>query len=118
MKVFVVTSGIYDDYGMHAIFSTREKAEEYIKKVRVFDDEVNEYIREMEIDNAQIPEYCTACIDEDEDITFDAFNEVLFYPYEYRDEDYILVYFKVKIGERGEMEADVKKQYEEWKKTI
>ena len=30
MQVFVVTSGEYSDYGINAIFSTKEKAQEYI----------------------------------------------------------------------------------------
>lgn len=33
MKVYVVTSGSYSDYGINAIFSTKELAEEYIKEV-------------------------------------------------------------------------------------
>lgn len=31
MKIYVVTSGDYSDYGINAIFSTLEGAEEYIK---------------------------------------------------------------------------------------
>jgi len=30
-QIFVVTSGIYSDYGISAVFSTRELAEEFIK---------------------------------------------------------------------------------------
>jgi hypothetical protein len=30
-KIFVVTSGCYSDYGINAVFSTRELAEEFIK---------------------------------------------------------------------------------------
>lgn len=32
MKVYVVTSGEYSDYGINAIFSTKEKAQEYIDR--------------------------------------------------------------------------------------
>lgn len=30
-KIYIVTSGDYSDYRVNAVFSTREKAEEYIQ---------------------------------------------------------------------------------------
>lgn len=41
MQVYVVTSGEYSDYGINAIFSTAEKAQEYVS-MKEFTDE-NEY---------------------------------------------------------------------------
>ena len=32
-QVYVVTSGEYSDYGINAIFTTRELAEDYVDKV-------------------------------------------------------------------------------------
>lgn len=43
MQVYVVTSGEYSDYGINAIFSTAEKAQEYVS-MKEFTDE-NEYYR-------------------------------------------------------------------------
>lgn len=34
--VFVVTSGIYSDFGIEAVFSTKEKAEEFVKNLDGF----------------------------------------------------------------------------------
>lgn len=47
MKVFIVTSGSYSDYHIEAVFSTKEKAEEYINNQ--CDDDVND-IEEYEMD--------------------------------------------------------------------
>jgi len=47
MKVYIVTSGSYSDYHIEAVFSTKEKAEEYIQNN--CDDDVNE-IEEYEMD--------------------------------------------------------------------
>lgn len=33
MKVYVVTSGSYSDYGIHEVFSTEEEAKKYIDAV-------------------------------------------------------------------------------------
>lgn len=47
MKVFIVTSGSYSDYRIEAVFSTKEKAQEYIQNACV--DDVND-IEEYEMD--------------------------------------------------------------------
>ena len=47
MKVFIVTSGSYSDYQIEAVFSTKEKAEEYIQNACI--DDVND-IEEYEMD--------------------------------------------------------------------
>jgi predicted glycosyl hydrolase (DUF1957 family) len=49
MRVFVVTTGNYSDYGIDSIFSTREKAEAYVKKNSHVLDCVN--IDEWEVDS-------------------------------------------------------------------
>ena len=46
MKVYIVTSGDYDDYQIDEVFSTKEKAEEYIE---CFGDECS--IEEYSLDN-------------------------------------------------------------------
>jgi len=59
MKVFVVTHGEYSDFGISAMFSSKEKAQEYINKRMVYDNGyfgVNQYISEYELDVATIPE--------------------------------------------------------------
>lgn len=58
MKVFVVTHGEYSDFGISAMFSSKEKAQEYINKRMVYDNGyfgVNQYISEYELDVATIP---------------------------------------------------------------
>ena len=49
MKVYVVTSGSYSDYGINCIFSSRERAEQYIKVTANGYDEFNS-IREWDVD--------------------------------------------------------------------
>ena len=54
MKVYVVTSGEYSDFGIEQIFSTKEKAEEFIRiqteyADRYFNEEINEYELDPEI---------------------------------------------------------------------
>ena len=46
MKVYIVTSGDYDDYSIDEVFSTKEKAEEYIE---YFGD--GYHIEEYDMDN-------------------------------------------------------------------
>jgi len=44
MKVYIVTSGSYSDYGIHEVFSTEDEAKKYIDAVGTDDDwEVEEY---------------------------------------------------------------------------
>lgn len=48
--VYIVTSGEYSDYSIHAVFSTKEKAEEYIAHNGYFSDsyEIEEYVMDGE----------------------------------------------------------------------
>jgi hypothetical protein len=51
LYIFIVTSGSYSDKGNEAAFSTKEKAEEYIKYCNDFGSpNVNEYVEEIELD--------------------------------------------------------------------
>ena len=51
MKVYVVTEGYYSDYKILAVFSTREKAERYIKLCQKYRDLLNSLeIEEFELD--------------------------------------------------------------------
>jgi len=59
MKVYVVTYGLYSDYGIEAIFSTKEKAEEYLKNAAEIGyeqgySELNDDILEYELDERNI----------------------------------------------------------------
>ena len=52
MKIFVVTSGIYSDYDINSIYSTKGKAQEYINirnKISGY-PHMNDYIEEYELD--------------------------------------------------------------------
>ena len=43
-KIYMVTSGCYSDYCINAVFSTREKAEEYIDGGNAYSDsDIEEY---------------------------------------------------------------------------
>jgi len=58
-KVWVVTSGCYSDYGIRAIFSTKEKAYSYYNMKKVIDGEYNEP-EEYNLDEAKLDEYVEA----------------------------------------------------------
>jgi hypothetical protein len=58
-KVWIVTSGCYSDYGIAAIFSTKEKAWEFYNMKRVIDNEYNEP-DEWDIDEAKPDKYVEA----------------------------------------------------------
>ena len=53
MKVYIVTSGEYSDYGIEAVFSTREMAEKYIATNNTTDYPYD-YIEEYDIDSDKI----------------------------------------------------------------
>lgn len=52
-KIYIVTSGDYSDYGIEAVFSTKEKAEEYVQQhgtnYRVEDYDIDEEVVKKEI---------------------------------------------------------------------
>ena len=92
--VYIVTSGQYSDKHIVGVFSTLEKAKEYIAKIKVFDDEVNDCIKQRIVDAYAMPEYVEAQFDvATKDIQFSEFDDasVLEYPYEYNG----VVYFKL-----------------------
>ena len=58
MKVYIVTSGIYEDYHIDAVFSTRKDAELYIATHGITSDDnyycMDSYIEEFEMDNDKV----------------------------------------------------------------
>lgn len=58
MKVYIVTSGIYEDYHIDAVFSTRKDAELYIATHGWESDDnyysMDSYIEEYEMDNNKV----------------------------------------------------------------
>lgn len=70
MKIYIVTSGEYSDYGIDAVFSTKEKADEYIQQHGTdyhieeydLDEEVIKYTRlwriEFNISDGMFHEAC------------------------------------------------------------
>jgi hypothetical protein len=58
MKLFVVTSGSYSDYGINGIFSSQELAEAHIKRLQVFGENEQRFY-EAELDEIRVPKYVT-----------------------------------------------------------
>lgn len=56
MKVYIVTHGYYSDQSIAAVFSTREKAEQFIQDTRDkgLVDYYHPYFNEFEVDKATI----------------------------------------------------------------
>ena len=70
-KVWVVTKGCYSDYGISAIFSTKEKAWEYYNMKSIISGEYNEP-DEWDIDNEKPDEYIESYrYDDDDEWSFD-----------------------------------------------
>lgn len=55
MKIYIVTSGAYSDYGIDSVWSTEEKAKAYIAQVQRGNGDVNEDVEEYEVDAAPLP---------------------------------------------------------------
>lgn len=54
-KVYIVTSGQYSDYGINAVFSSKEKAQEFIKNCEKIDNWIYRglyYIEEWDLDKS------------------------------------------------------------------
>jgi len=51
-KIYIVTSGEYLDYSIHAVFSTKEKAEEYIQQCGT-DYTIEEYDLDKEVEKKE-----------------------------------------------------------------
>jgi hypothetical protein len=75
-KVWVVTSGCYSDYGIRAIFSTKEKAWEYYGIKKVIDDEYNEP-KEYNLDEAKSDGYIEAYKYDDDEWGFDGWENYM-----------------------------------------
>ena len=108
MQVYVVTSGEYSDYGIDAIFSTAEKAQEYVS-MREFTDENECYrINVWDVDK----HYKTECVNlvllNNEIYNFDSLRFKIDYLYDTFDDcadrvievtkDWVVDYFKKDFG--------------------
>lgn len=114
MQVFGVTAGCYSDRDTVAMFSSKEKAQEYIDKMKVFDRNINSGIHAYEVDEPVSIEYVMG-VWEDGDIEFRELVESITYPRQsYLDFDEVV--FKVPFNMDIEvMKKSVRDQYAMWK---
>lgn len=118
MQVYVVTSGEYSDYGINAIFSTAEKAQEYIS-MKEFTNNYESYrINVWEVDEYHETECVNLVLLNDEIYNFNSLRFQIDYLYDAFDDctdkvievtkDWIVDYFKkeFKYGS-GNLEFDV-----------
>lgn len=112
MQVYVVTSGEYSDYGINAIFSTRELAQEYVD-LKEFTDEYETYhIQSWEVNNLHPSEFVDLVLLNDEIYNFDSLRFQIDYLYDTFDDctdrvievtkDWVVDYFKKDFGEGSE----------------
>lgn len=70
MKIYIVTSGTYSDYGIEAVFTTEEKAKEYVDKygdydnrrIEVWDTDTTNTNKETAIYTVWITPECTSAL--------------------------------------------------------
>lgn len=108
MQVYVVTSGEYSDYGIDAIFSTAEKAQEYVS-MKEFTNE-NEYYRinVWDVDEHHETECVNLVLLNSEIYNFDSLRFKIDYLYDTFDDckdrvievtkDWVIDYFKKDFG--------------------
>jgi len=121
MKVYVVLDSAFDDCTIAGIFSTMEKAEEYMNVVRVYTpDIVGPYEYTSDTPIFTTPEYVLVELSMDtgaeDDVLIRQIIDGLDYPYEW---DFInTVGFKVKYdADRNVMLEDARAQWKVWKVT-
>lgn len=117
MQVYVVTSGEYSDYGINAIFSTLEKAQEYVS-MKEFTDEYEYYgINVWDVDEHHETKVVDLVLLNDEIYNFDSLKLQIDYLYDTFDDctdrvievtkDWVVDYFKKDIRyESGNLEFD------------
>lgn len=104
MQVYVVTSGEYSDYGINAIFSTAEKAQEYVS-MKEFTDENEHYrINIWDVDEYHETECVNLVLINNEIYNFDSLKFKIDYLYDTFDsctdrvieltKDWVVDYFK------------------------
>ena len=104
MQVYVVTSGEYSDYGINAIFSTAEKAQEYVS-MKEFTDEHESYrINIWDVDEYHKTECVNLVLINNEIYNFDSIRFQIDYLYDAFDDcidtvievtkDWVVDYFK------------------------
>ena len=108
MQVYVVTSGEYSNYGINSIFSTAEKAQEYIN-MKEFTDENESYrINVWEVDEHYETEIVDLVLLNNEIYNFDSIRFQIDYLYDTFDDctdkvievtkDWVVDYFKKDFG--------------------
>ena len=108
MQVYVVTSGEYSDYGIDGIFSTAEKAQEYVS-MREFTDENESYrINVWEVDKHYETEIVDLVLLNNEIYNFNSLRFQIDYLYDEFDDctdkvievtkDWVVDYFKKDFG--------------------
>ena len=108
MQVYVVTSGEYSNYGINAIFSTRELAQEYVD-LKEFTDEYETYhIQSWEVNKLHPSEFVDLVLLNDEIYNFDSLRFKIDYLYDAFDDctdrvievtkDWVIDYFKKDFG--------------------
>lgn len=105
-KVYAISSGSYSDYGINGMFTTREKAQEYIDKsvckeeLRIEEYILDELVKDnlmpfcVEFNNGVIESIETPIYDFSIKNTFE--NRVRIFPYEKDYEYYCDLYFRAK----------------------
>lgn len=62
MKAYITSRGTYSDWTITGVFSSKEKAQEYIDSMSVIEDDTNHTIDEYEVDSDAKPEYAVVII--------------------------------------------------------
>ena len=116
MQVYVVTSGEYSDYGISAIFSTRELAQKYVD-LKEFTDEYETYhIQSWEVNELHPSEFVDLVLLNDEIYNFKSLRFQIDYLYDEFDDctdrvievtkDWVINYFKKDFGGSDNLEFD------------
>ena len=108
MQVYVVTSGEYSNYGINAIFSTLEKAQEYVTMGEFTDEYEHYYISIWEVDKHYETECVNLVLLNGEIYNFDSLKFKIDYLYDTFDDctdrvieitkDWVIDYFKKDFG--------------------
>jgi hypothetical protein len=108
MKVYVVTSGEYSNYGINTIFSTRELAQEYVDLKKFTDEYETYHIQSWEVDKLHPSEFVDLVLLNDEIYNFNSLRFQIDYLYDTFDDctdriievtkDWAIDYFKKDFG--------------------
>lgn len=108
MRVYVVTSGEYSDYRIDAIFSTTEKAQEYVNMREITNENEHYRINIWDVDEYHETECVNLVLLNDEIYNFDSLRFQIDYLYDTFDDctdrvievtkDWVVDYFKKDFG--------------------